>query len=124
MIPIYITGSGVVSAIGVGKEATLAALQAEETGIRKLKYLDSCHEELPVGEVQLSNHEMNQLMGVADDIRHTRTALMGRLALREALKEARLERDDLKAIPFISATTVGGMDRPRSPHTIVERLRR
>lgn len=111
MIPIYITGSGVVSAIGVGKEATLAALQAEETGIRKLKYLDSCHEELPVGEVQLSNHEMNQLMGVADDIRHTRTALMGRLALREALKEARLERDDLKAIPFISATTVGGMDR-------------
>ena len=89
----------------------MAALQAEETGIRKLKYLDSCHEELPVGEVQLSNHEMNQLMGVADDIRHTRTALMGRLALREALKEARLERDDLKAIPFISATTVGGMDR-------------
>lgn len=111
MIPIYITGSGVVSAIGVGKDETLASLKAEKTGIGKMKYLASCHEELPVGEVPLSNQEMAQRLGLADDIRLTRTALMGGLALGEALKEARLERDDLKTIPFISATTVGGMDR-------------
>lgn len=109
--PIYITGSGVVSAIGVGKEETLASLKAGKTGIGKMKYLASCHEELPVGEVQLSNEEMAQRLGLEDDIRLTRTGLMGSLALGEALKEARLERDDLKTIPFISATTVGGMDR-------------
>lgn len=109
--PIYITGSGVVSAIGVGKAETLVSLKAGKTGIGRMKYLASCHEELPVGEVKLSNEEMAQRLGLADDIRLTRTALMGSLALGEALKEARLERDDLKTIPFISATTVGGMDR-------------
>lgn len=111
MKPIFITGSGVVSAIGVGKEETLAALKAGKTGIGRMKYLASSHDELPVGEVKLSNQEMVQKLGLADDIRHTRTALMGRLALREALEEARLGGEDLREVHFISATTVGGMDR-------------
>ena len=116
MKPIYITGSGIVSAIGIGKDETLASLKAGKTGIRKMKYLDSCHEELPVGEVQLSNEEMVQALGIADDLRYTRTALMGRLALREALEEAQLEGEALKKVPFISATTVGGMDRREAYH--------
>ena len=110
MDPIYITGYGVVSAIGVGKEATLAALQTGTTGIGKMRYLASCHDELPVGEVPLSNDEMIQLLGIDNDPQLTRTALMGRIALREALQEAHLEGDILRTVPFISATTVGGMD--------------
>lgn len=109
--PIYITGSGIVSAIGVGKAETLSSLMAGKTGIRKMKYLPSCHRELPVGEVPLSNTEMMQMLGVADDIHLTRTALLGRLALQEALQEAGLTGDALRTVPFISATTVGGMDR-------------
>lgn len=111
MEPIYITGCGIISAIGVGKEATLAALQSGTTGIGPMKYLPSCHTDLPVGEVQLSNDEMMQLLGISYDKRLTRTALMGRIALREALQEAGLEGDALRTVPFISATTVGGMDR-------------
>ena len=111
MEKIFVTGAGVVSAIGVGKDETLASLLVGKTGIGRMKYLPSCHEELPVGEVKLSNEEMAQMMGTPCGIELTRTALMGRIALREALEEAKLERDDLKAIPFISATTVGGMDR-------------
>ena len=121
---IVITGAGVVSAIGVGLAETLDSLLAGRTGVGTMKYLDSCHRELPVGEVKLSNAEMMQLLGTDDDIRLTRSALMGRLALREALENAQLfvgrsaqplglsknasERCD---IHFISATTVGGMDR-------------
>ena len=111
MEPIYITGAGVVSAIGVGKEETLASLQTGKTGIGQMKYLSSCHNELPVGEVPLSNEEMVQMLGSASDARFTRTALMGRLALREALQDARLEGEALGEAHFISATTVGGMDR-------------
>ena len=111
MEPIFITGTGVVSAIGVGKEETLASLRAGKTGIGKMKYLSSIHSDLPVGEVPLSNEEMVQKLGIAESLFHTRSALMGRLALREALEEAGLKGDALKEAHFISATTVGGMDR-------------
>lgn len=111
MEPIFITGTGVVSAIGVGKEETLASLRAGKTGIGKMKYLSSIHSDLPVGEVPLSNEEMVQKLGIANSLFHTRSALMGRLALREALEEAGLKGDALKEAHFISATTVGGMDR-------------
>ena len=116
MDPIYITGAGVVSAIGVGKDETLTSLQKGLTGISKMKYLQSVHEELPVGEVKLSNEEMLRLLGVAYEPWLSRTALIGRLALREALKEASLDGDILKEVPFISATTVGGMDRRELYH--------
>lgn len=65
--PIYITGAGIVSAIGVGKEATLDSLREMKSGIRPMKYLSSCHQDIPVGEVQLSNAEMASLLGIADD---------------------------------------------------------
>ena len=114
-LDIVITGAGVISAIGIGKAETLESLVAGRTGIREMKYLQSCHHELPVGEVQLSNDEMMQRLlpsrtGEGGD-RCTRTALLGRLALREALDEASLSGDMLRHVHVISATTVGGMDR-------------
>ena len=109
--PIVITGAGIVSAIGVGMKETLASLKAGKTGIGEMKYLTSRHRDLPVGEVPLSNAEMMKMLGVEDDIRLTRTALMGRLALREALEIAQMTEEQIHQAPFISATTVGGMDR-------------
>jgi 3-oxoacyl-[acyl-carrier-protein] synthase-1 len=109
--PIFVTGAGIVSAIGVGKAETLASLKASKTGIGPMKYLSSIHSDLPVGEVKLSNAEMMQMLNVADDSQLSRTVLMGRIALREALDEARLTGDQLRRAAFISATTVGGMDR-------------
>ena len=117
MPPIYITGAGVVSAIGIGQAATLEALKTGTTGIAPMRYLDSRHSELPVGEVKHSNSELAALLGASDDIRLTRTALLGRLALREALLQAGLLSphssllSPLSHVPFVSATTVGGMDR-------------
>ena len=111
MEPIYVTGAGVVSAIGIGKSDTYQSLMGGLSGIREMKYLQSVHHELPVGEVQLSNDDMIRMLGIDKDSLLTRTALMGRLALREAIEQSGLTVDELQEVSFISATTVGGMDR-------------
>ena len=101
---------GVVSAIGLGKAQTLEALLANRSGVGELKYLKTEHKEFPVGEVQLTDAEMRKRLGIADDAITTRTALMGMLALEEALANARLTQEMLPQVGFISGTTVGGMD--------------
>lgn len=110
MAPILITGMGVVSAIGVGKAETLASLLDNRSGVGPLKYLKTEHKEFPVGEVKLSDAEMAQRMGLPKDAVTTRTALMGMLALGEALQEAALTPEMLPNVGLISGTTVGGMD--------------
>ena len=111
MEPIWITGMGVVSAIGVGKTATLEALLNNRSGVGPLKYLKTEHKEFPVGEVKLSDAEMRESLGIPHDAVTSRTALMGMLALGEALEDARLTREMLPKVGFISGTTVGGMDK-------------
>ena len=110
MEPILITGMGVVSAIGLGKAQTLEALLANRSGVGQLQYLKTEHKEFPVGEVKLSDAEMRERLGIPQDAVTTRTALMGMLALGEALEEAQLSQEMLPKVGFISGTTVGGMD--------------
>ena len=114
--PIYITGAGVVSAIGIGKAETLASLQDNRSGIRFIRYLKSTHTDLPVGEVQLSNDEMAERLGLGDSQSYTRTSLIGKLALKEALHDAHLDGQSLDEVHFISGTTVGGMERREQVH--------
>ena len=110
MKPILVTGTGVVSAIGLGKAETLEALLNGCSGVGSLQYLKTEHKEFPVGEVKLTDAEMRVRLGIADDAITTRTALMGMLALEEALHDAGLTTEMLPKIGFISGTTVGGMD--------------
>ena len=110
MTPVLITGMGVVSAIGLGKEATLEALLNQSSGVGPLTYLKTEHKEFPVGEVKLTDAEMRERLGIPQEAVTTRTALMGMLALREALQDACLTPELLPQVGFISGTTVGGMD--------------
>ena len=109
--PVWITGSGVVSAIGLDKRESLASLLAERSGVGEVQYLQTSHHEFPVGEVKLSNGQMRERLGIAPDALTTRTALMGMLALQEALQEAEVSAGMLPETAFISGTTVGGMDK-------------
>lgn len=127
--PLVITGAGVVSAIGIGKEASLSALQSLRSGIGEVQYLKTVHHELPVGEVKLSNAEMQQMVWVPADGDEplSRTTLMARLAIREALSQAGLlgHNSMLRAevdgtIPFISGTTVAGMDQGENLFTLTD----
>jgi 3-oxoacyl-(acyl-carrier-protein) synthase len=108
--PIFITGAGIISAIGNNKKEVLDSLLNERSGIAPLKYLKTDHKEFPVGEVKLSNEQMVSLLDIDENQPVTRTALMGMLALKEALAEAEISCDMLGNIAFISGTTVGGMD--------------
>ena len=116
---IAITGEGIVSAIGLNKQEVLQSLQEGRTGIGEIKYLQSVHHELPVGEVDLSNEQMKEMMGIPSGQMVSRTSLMGMLAIGQALKEAYVDVANLKArksdgkplrIVLVSGTTVGGMD--------------
>ena len=50
---IYITGCGICSALGIGKEATWEAISRMRSGIGEMHYLATAHRTLPVGEVPL-----------------------------------------------------------------------
>lgn len=104
-----VTGIGVVSAIGIGKDATLHALELSRSGVGKMRYLHSAHIELPVGEVDLPS---------CTDL--PRSTQLGILAAREALEDAGIlpnlqgthyaNTRSIYNIAFVSGTTVGGMD--------------
>ena len=104
--PIFISGAGIVSAIGFGKAETLSSLRSGRSGIAPRKYLETKLEEVLLGEVKASSEELAALCGAPAEL--PRTSLLGIIALKEALEEAGIE--DLSGIPLIGGTTVGGMD--------------
>ncbi|MDR1331501.1 MAG: beta-ketoacyl-[acyl-carrier-protein] synthase family protein [Tannerella sp.] len=108
---IFVTGAGIVSALGTGMEETLDALRGRRTGVGALRYLRTSHTEFPVGEVKMTCEEMMHLLHIPETDATTRTSLMGMLAVREAVGQARLTEAHGLRIALISGTTVGGMDR-------------
>lgn len=116
---IAVTGEGVISAIGFNKQEMLLSLQKKQSGIKEIKHLQSTHLELPVGEVNLSNEEMKEMLNIPTSQMMSRTALMGMIAIRQAFQDASIDVDEIIAqkkkgkalkIVLISGTTVGGMD--------------
>lgn len=109
MVPrVCISGSGVVSSIGIGKQESLKALLGGTRSLDFPKYLKTVHTQLPVGEVPLSDTQMKRLMGLPQTQEVPRTSLLGMLAAKEAMEEAGDLGDGPRA--FLSGTTVGGMD--------------
>ena len=82
---IAVTGEGIVSAIGLNKQEVLASLLKKQSGIGMMKYLQSNHHELVVGEVDLSNEQMKEMIGIPSSQMMSRTALMGIIAIQQAL---------------------------------------
>ena len=121
---IAITGEGIVSAIGLNKQEVLSSLQEGKTGIGEMHYLQSIHHELPVGEVKLSNEQMKEMLFIPQSEMVSRTALMGMLAIRQALEDtgftavppengidlSHCTSSGPSRILLVSGTTVGGMD--------------
>lgn len=108
---IVITGIGVISALGHGIEATADRLLRSESGVGKMRYLKTVHTEIPVAEVPFSDDDLRGMLGIAPDFSITRTSLLGRVALREAVEMSNLKKVDNQRIAFVSGTTVGGMEK-------------
>ncbi len=107
---ISITGAGIICAIGNDKVSVLDSLRNRESGVRSVKYLETVHGELPVGEVQMSDDEMKAMLGLASGTVVSRTSLMGALAIKQALCQAGIEKTEGRRVALISGTTVGVMD--------------
>lgn len=111
---IPVTGLGIISSLGAGTRINLERLKSGRTAVGRIRYVDTVHSDIPVAEVPYSNGELCSLCK-GDGITF-RTALMGRIALREALADAGLaEEGDISAggsvrIGLVFGTTVGGMD--------------
>lgn len=108
--PVFIAGAGVISAIGNTIAENLASLENLVTGVGDMHHLCSVHRhKLPVAEVKLSNGALAARAGMPA---HTgRTALLSAIAAKEALHNAAIDHFGGLRTGFISANTVGGMDK-------------
>ena len=107
---ICITGLGIICSIGNDAASVLDSLREGRPGIGSIKYLETRHSHLPVGEVQLSDDQMKEILGIEGSEPMSRTSLMGAIAVRQALEQAGITDISGKRVALISGTTVGGMD--------------
>ncbi|PIB36173.1 hypothetical protein BFP72_12590 [Reichenbachiella sp. 5M10] len=102
---VYVTGIGVVSALGIGVEANLRALQTGTTGI------ESCETRKGSalkGRLKKSDVELKNILGLELESQVPRTALLAMLASREAWGDSVV--DSMLKTGLINGTTTGGMD--------------
>ena len=108
--PVFVVGTGIISAIGNNVAECLDALENGRAGMDQMHYFDSAHRQrLPVAEVKMSNEELAKLAGLPKT--KSRTALLSMIAAKEALNNAGIENLTSLRTGFISANSVGGMDK-------------
>ncbi|HKM30554.1 MAG: beta-ketoacyl-[acyl-carrier-protein] synthase family protein [Bacteroidales bacterium] len=110
MVKVYVTGYGIVSALGIGAPPTLEALRNRRSGIGPIRWLKTIHSHLPCAEVAFSTEQLREITGIPAGTITTRTALMGILALKEALETSGWSKGASLPPVLISGTTVGGME--------------
>ena len=109
---VAITGMGIISAIGKNVEENFDSLIHQKHGLSRLKNFDSIHKnEIFVGEIKLSNDELATFLNLSPEDNFSRTAMLGLIAVKEALQNAGIENVNEVRTGLISSTSVGGMDR-------------
>jgi 3-oxoacyl-[acyl-carrier-protein] synthase-1 len=109
---IYITGIGIISSIGNDANSVFTSLSDGKSGISGITLLDTnLKDKFPLAEVKMTTADLLGIVGYNGKKNLTRTALLGMIAAREAVKSAGIESINEYRTGLISATTVGGMDR-------------
>ncbi len=109
---VYVTGMGIICAIGNSVEETLNSLLSEKSGIGEITLFETIHRGvIPIAEAKLTTKALLEKAGKAGKKNFTRTALLGMTAAKEALTAAGIHDIKQYRTGLISATTVGGMDR-------------
>lgn len=107
---VFIAGKGIISAIGNNVNETLASLRNSKSGVGKITVLPTNYaSKLPAAEVKMSNEELAQLAGM--NASFPRTALLSAIAAQEAINDAAIPGFEKFRTGFISANTVGAMDK-------------
>ena len=108
---IAITGMGIISSIGKTVEENYDALIHQKTGISTIENIETIHKDvIKVGEIKLTNQELEQLLNLPKDNNYSRTAMLGAYAVEKAVENAQIKDINEFKTGLISATSVGGMD--------------
>lgn len=107
---IFITGYGIISSIGNNADENYRSLVLRNCGFGSLEFLDTIHkDDLPACEIKFTDLQLCGLAGVSSKKGYTRTALLGIIAAREAMRMAGLSNAEISASGLLSATTTGGI---------------
>jgi 3-oxoacyl-(acyl-carrier-protein) synthase len=112
MSKVYVTGLGIISAIGRNYEENLFHLRQSKTGIGKATHFTSKYTEShQFGEVPYSTRELINNLNITDTKGLSRTDVLAFTAFLEAINHGGIGIDELRhpETAFISASTVGGM---------------
>jgi 3-oxoacyl-[acyl-carrier-protein] synthase-1 len=107
---VYIAGVGVITSIGNNVDQCLSSFEKGQAGMADIKYLETIYRhKIPVAEVKLSNRQLAEMAGVPAET--SRTTLLSLIAAKEALHDAAIADLSSLRTGFVSANTVGGMDK-------------
>ncbi len=107
---VYVTGMGIISSIGMNTAEHLDSLLHLRTGFGKIELLPTIHKDtLPAFEIKITDSELRSMVGVPEGEGYSRTALLGIIAVKEALQSADISDINEARTGLISSTTVGGM---------------
>lgn len=107
---VWIAGGGVICGIGNNLSECLTAFKHMEPGMAHMEYLHSIHRHtFPVVEVKAANETLAGWTGMSAKL--SRTALLSRVAAEEAWQSTGLGDIRQYRVGFVSANTVGGMDK-------------
>lgn len=108
---VAITGMGMITAIGSTVEENFDALVSKRPGISFLENFGSRHApDIRVGEIKITNEELQQLLVLPADNTFTRTSMLGAYAAAKAVEDAGIKDLNDVRTGLVSSTSVGGMD--------------
>ena len=110
---VVITGLGIISALGTGKDAHITAFRNSRSGVTGVTHLQSIHaSEFVLGEIKMSNDELSEKLGLPPgDNGYTRTTLLCLAAMDDLLQTIDIDLLRNEPFAFINANTVGGMSK-------------
>ncbi len=108
---VAITGMGIISAIGDNVAENYNALIEGRKGISRISKIDTVHKDaIMVGEIEASNQELVNQLGLPSENNYCRTAMLGAIAAKQSIADAKISDIKKYKTGLISATSVGGMD--------------
>ncbi|HRF99666.1 MAG TPA: beta-ketoacyl-[acyl-carrier-protein] synthase family protein [Bacteroidia bacterium] len=108
---VYITGLGMISAIGNNVPESFLSLSQSKTGIGKINHLTTRYkDEFLAGEIKLSNSDLADLVKDNNPALN-RNSYIAMLAAKEAVINSGIDPKDGMRTGVISSTTVAGMGK-------------
>ncbi|MBI3518368.1 MAG: beta-ketoacyl-[acyl-carrier-protein] synthase family protein [Bacteroidetes bacterium] len=108
---VYITGLGMISAIGNNVPESFLSLSQSRTGIGKINHLTTRYkDEFLAGEIKLSNEALADLVKDSNPALN-RNSYIAMLAAKEAVMNSGIDTNDGLRTGVISSTTVAGMSK-------------